>query len=76
MLNIVTGPKGYPAAVLIRGTKEMSGPARLTKFLQINKRFNSKKADVKTGLWIEKGIRISRNRIRLTPPTRKASTPK
>jgi len=53
MLNIVTGPAGYPAAVLIRGTKEVSGPARLTRFLKIDKRFNDKKAAVQTGLWIE-----------------------
>ncbi len=70
MLNITTGPKDYPAAVLIRGavcksqtlsaesltlTEEISGPARLTKFLEIDKRFNNKKAGIKTGLWIEKG---------------------
>ena len=29
MLNIVTEKRGYPAAVLIRGTKEVSGPGRL-----------------------------------------------
>ncbi len=68
MLNIVTGPVGYPAAVLIRaGTLhptsavaaevgcKLDGPARLTRFLKIDKRFNNKKANVKTGLWIEPG---------------------
>lgn len=59
MLNVVTGPKNYPAAVLIRGTKEVIGPARLTKFLKIDKIFNSKKAEPKTGLWFEdRGIAI------------------
>src|SRR5215470_2475640 len=29
MLNIVTGPSGYPAAVLIRSTGTASGPGRL-----------------------------------------------
>ncbi len=52
MLNIVTGPKDYPAAVLIRGTKEIQGPGRITKFLKIDKKFNGKEADKKTGLWI------------------------
>src|SRR3989344_4993889 len=31
MLNIVTGPKDYPAAILIRGVEGISGPARITK---------------------------------------------
>ncbi len=53
MLNIVTGPKDYPAAVLIRGTDKVSGPARLTKFLKIDKKLNGKKAEPKTGLWFE-----------------------
>ena len=67
MLNIVTGPEGYPAAVLIRGTKKIVGPARLTKFLKINKRFNGKKASHKTGLWIEKGTTIQKRGIKKTP---------
>ena len=31
MLNVVTGPVGYPAAVLIRAVQDINGPARLTK---------------------------------------------
>ncbi|MCX7953878.1 MAG: DNA-3-methyladenine glycosylase [Bacteroidales bacterium] len=53
MLNIVTGKKDQPQAILIRGTKEVSGPGRLTKFLKIDKKFNGKKLGVETGLWIE-----------------------
>ena len=53
MLNIVTGPKDYPAAILIRGLKEISGPARITKALNIDKKLNGKPADKKSGLWIE-----------------------
>ena len=80
MLNIVTGPKGYPAAVLIRGgvyrsqtphgsltPKRIDGPARLTKFLKIDKRFNNKKAAVETGLWIEKGNHIDSRKVKRTP---------
>jgi len=55
MLNIVTGKKGYPAAVLIRGVKDISGPARVTKFFKIGGGFNNKKASRKTGLWVEDG---------------------
>lgn len=52
MLNIVTGPKNYPAAILIRGVKGINGPGKLTKFFKIDKRFNNKPANKKTGLWI------------------------
>lgn len=58
MLNIVTGPKDYPAAVLIRGIEEINGPARLTKALHIDKKLNDKFVNKKSSLWIEnRGIR-------------------
>ena len=53
MLNIVTEKKDFPAAILIRGTESISGPARLTKKLKINKSLNGKKLGKKSGLWIE-----------------------
>ena len=53
MLNIVTGKKGTPSAVLIRGVKGFNGPAKLTKALHIDKSFNEKLANKKTSLWIE-----------------------
>lgn len=67
MLNIVTGREGYPAAVLIRGAGGISGPARLTKFLKIDGRFNGTPANRKTCLWIERGERIPGKKIRRTP---------
>ncbi len=64
MLNIVCGQKNYPAAILIRGTREIKGPARLTKYLKIDKKFNGKIANQKTGLWIEdRGIKIKKSQI-------------
>jgi len=61
MLNIVTGPKGYPAAVLIRGVRDVNGPARVTKKLKINGSFNGKVAVKKSGLWIEdRGVRAKK----------------
>lgn len=42
MLNVVTGPKDYPAAVLIRATDVVEGPGRLTKHFEIDDRFNGK----------------------------------
>lgn len=53
MLNLVTGPRGHPAAVLIRGIEGAAGPGRLTRALKIDRRFNSLPASRATGLWIE-----------------------
>lgn len=63
LFNIVTEAKDYPAAVLIRAieiesvSKEKfntNGPARLTKFLQIDKKFNGLSVCNKnSGLWVE-----------------------
>ncbi len=65
MLNIVTERENYPAAVLIRGVEGVSGPARVTKFFKIDKRFNGSPASRGTGLWIEdRGQTLSRSRIR------------
>jgi len=68
MLNLVTGPVDYPAAILIRGLDEVSGPGRLTKRLGINRRFNTQRASEKTGLWLEdRGIRLGDSDIEATP---------
>jgi DNA-3-methyladenine glycosylase len=53
MLNVVTGPVGYPAAVLIRGIEGGIGPGRLTKALGITGRLNGCEASEETGLWFE-----------------------
>jgi DNA-3-methyladenine glycosylase len=53
MLNIVTGPKGYPSAVLIRGVEGVNGPGRVTKTLRINRKLNTKNACKESGLWVE-----------------------
>lgn len=57
MLNLVTGPEGYPAAVLIRGVEGFVGPGRVTKALGIDRRFNTRPADRAAGLWIERPSR-------------------
>lgn len=68
MLNVVTGEKGYPAAILIRGADKVTGPARLTKFLKIEKSFNNKPANRKTGLWFEnRGVKIDPKKIKKMP---------
>ena len=68
MLNIVTGKKDYPAAVLIRGIVGKNGPGKLTKFLRIDKKFNEKLASKKSNLWFEdRGVKIPKNKIIKTP---------
>jgi DNA-3-methyladenine glycosylase len=66
MLNVVTGPEGYPSGVLIRGVEGVIGPARVTKMLDITGEFYGKKNAVETGLWIEAGDKkiSARNIIR------------
>ncbi len=65
MLNIVTGPKDYPAAVLIRAVNKIKGPARLTRALRIDKKLNGKPAVVDSGLWLEdRGLEIKNYQIK------------
>jgi len=54
MLNIVTGPVEFPAAVLIRGIAGIQGPGRVTKALSINGNLNRKLVTKKTGVWFSK----------------------
>ena len=68
MLNIVTGPKGLPAAVLLRGVGQWSGPGRLTKGLAITGGFNGLAATRKSGLWLAgSGMAVSRALVHCTP---------
>lgn len=66
MLNVVTGPENYPAAILIRAVEpyvkcqrlnikcRFDGPGRLTRALKIDKTFNGRPVfEKKYGLWIE-----------------------
>jgi DNA-3-methyladenine glycosylase len=48
MLNVVTGPIGYPAAVLIRGAEGILGPGRLTRAIGITVRLDGKLASEET----------------------------
>lgn len=74
LVNIVTGPENYPAAILIRAgigydAKKgkgvfINGPARLTKFLKITGAQNGRVTNPKTGLWIEdRGAKIKRQNV-------------
>jgi DNA-3-methyladenine glycosylase len=68
MLNLVTGPRGYPAAILIRGVAGVSGPGRVTRALGIDRKLNAAPAARASGLWIEdRGVRVPRRLIHATP---------
>jgi DNA-3-methyladenine glycosylase len=53
MLNVVTGPVGVPAAVLIRTAGPHVGPGRLTRGLGIDGGFDGRPASRRAGLWFE-----------------------
>lgn len=60
LLNVTTGAENHPGAVLIRGLDGISGPARLTKALGIDRAHNTLPAVRKSLLWIEspKGVKL------------------
>jgi DNA-3-methyladenine glycosylase len=67
MLNLVVGPKDWPAAILIRGLDGVSGPGRVTKKLGINRTLNGGVAALGE-LWIEDhGIRVPAKIINAGP---------
>jgi len=53
LLNIVTGEKDFPEAVLLRGVQGFHGPGRLTKALFIDKTLNGENLTVSDNLWLE-----------------------
>ena len=53
MLNIVTGGKNNPQAVLIRSIENHPGPGRLTKSLGIDKSFYGEDLVVSERIWFE-----------------------
>ena len=54
MLNLVTGPADWPAAVLIRGVEGVTGPGRVTRAFGIGRSLNGAEASPLSGLWIER----------------------
>ncbi|MEX0672442.1 MAG: DNA-3-methyladenine glycosylase [Candidatus Paceibacterota bacterium] len=68
MLNIVTGERGYPSAVLIRGVEGFNGPGKLTRDLGIDRSIHGLPSIPDTGVWFEdSGIIIPENKIEKTP---------
>ncbi|MCH8541139.1 MAG: DNA-3-methyladenine glycosylase [Opitutales bacterium] len=68
LLNLVTGPPDYPAAILFRGIESVTGPGRLTKKLAIDKTQNQQPASPASGLWLEKsGPPLPASQIKTAP---------
>jgi len=68
MLNLVTGPPGWPSAILIRGVAGIDGPGRVTRALGIGRSLNGSPATPESGLHIEdRGIRVPDRAIVRTP---------
>jgi len=66
MLNIVTGEKNNPQALLIRGLKGVSGPGRLTNALDIDGAFNGLDITSSEKIWVEKNY-IENKRVTTYP---------
>lgn len=66
MLNVVAGPPGAGAAVLIRCAGLVTGPGRLGKALALTMSLNGRIAAPEAGLWFETS-RVVPRRIKATP---------
>ena len=53
LLNVVSGERGFPEAVLIRGVEGAIGPGRASKLMQIGKELNGISLTDSDELWIE-----------------------
>jgi DNA-3-methyladenine glycosylase len=53
MLNIVTGKKNNPQAVLIRGVEGINGPGKLGKWISLDKTFYGEDLGKSRRIWVE-----------------------
>ncbi len=68
LLNVVTGPRDYPAAVLIRSVEGTEGPGRVGRLFGIGKELYGAEMSKKSGLWIEdRGVVVPHSAIRKCP---------
>jgi len=56
MLNIVTGPKDNPQAILIRQINDVTGPGRVSRELQLDGSFYGERIFESERIWLEEGI--------------------
>ena len=53
LMNVITGETGQPQGVLIRAGEVHNGPAKLTKYLQVDGSFNGGDFSTSDKIWIE-----------------------
>ena len=53
LMNIITGEEGHPEGVLLRAGEEYGGPAKLTKAIVADKRFNGLSICNNEEIWLE-----------------------
>lgn len=53
LINVVSGPKDFPEAVLLRGVEGFDGPGKLTKAMNIDQSFNGESFITSSRIWIE-----------------------
>lgn len=53
LMNVITGEKEQPQGVLIRAGEHFNGPAKLTKYLEIDKSLNGLSIVDNDNIWIE-----------------------
>ncbi len=53
LMNVITGEEGFPQGVLLRAGTEHWGPAKMTKYLQIDGSFNGQRIVGNDRIWIE-----------------------
>jgi len=53
LMNVVTGENGEPQGVLLRAGEIHNGPAKLTKFMNINGEFNGQPIYKNDSIWLE-----------------------
>lgn len=53
LINVTTGGEGNPQAVLFRAGDVHNGPAKLTKYLELNKACNGSKLYGNDEIWVE-----------------------
>lgn len=53
LMNVITGEREQPQGVLIRAGENFSGPAKLTKYLEIDKSVNGLSIVNNNDIWIE-----------------------
>jgi DNA-3-methyladenine glycosylase len=67
MLNVITGPVDFPAAVLMRSVDGICGPGRLSRTLGKTGALNGWVASEPSGLWFARDEQIAALKVARTP---------